>query len=352
MTKFFSTISIICLFISVLLFYSCKKKTDEPEGKPYMTGPLSHNIPPYVYKSRDYTFIASDITSPQGVSYKWGATGFTPDSCFVQTYTSTTPDKTGPFSISLSAMYEGYTNLSITQVVVVIDSLFWDCVTEVVEGSGFIQDPRDGAIYHTRVYGDLEWFVQNLNWEEAGNSYNKIEALGTPFGRIYSWNEAVTGISGGETAGVGATGLGGGPQGVCPPEWSVPTNEDWAHLATVVNGGESLSFFDNWNGIADPLCTYAKMNGVLLWPYSPHNLKSNTALWNGLPAGNSSNYGKRFENMDRYGFWLSSSESDSNNGYYRYINYNSNQFPYHFTDKHSFGASVRCVRLIVTAPDS
>jgi len=114
----------------------------------------------------------------------------------------------------------------------------------------------------------------------------------------------------------------------------------------VVHGGVSLSFFDNWAQIADPLCAYAKLNGAYLWPYSPRNTKSNKAAWNGLPGGNSVNYGNNYGNYGYFGFWLSATEADEDNGYYRYINYDVNQFPYHQTDKSSFGASVRCVRLI------
>ena len=332
----------------MLLFSACKKKEEETATKESMTGTLLLNVPSYLYKSRTYTFTASGITEPEvGVTYKWVATGFTPDTCFTQSVTFTTPDENGDYSITVIASYDDYYDKSAAQTVVIIDSLHFECLSDIIPGSNYIEDPRDGTIYHTRVYGDVEWFVQNLCWGGAGSVFSKIEALSTPFGRLYSWNEATSGVAGGETPGVAGAGLGKGPQGVCPPGWSVPTNEDWAHLATVVNGGVPLSFFDSWDHIADPLCAYAKLNGVNIWPYSPRNNKSNTAAWNGLPAGNSLNNGSNYANSRLYGFWLSSSEADADNGYYRYIHYDFDQVPYHHTDKRNFGASVRCVRIIV-----
>ena len=347
MTKFFSTVAVCCVCMSVLLLGACKKKPDEVETKEGMLGRLLHNVPSYLYKSRTYTVTASGITSPtEGVGYTWKADYFAPASSDAQSYTFRTPDEVGAYTVSLSASHVDYYDVPTSQVVTVIDSLFFNSLTGVVEGTNAITDPRDGAVYHTRAYGDLEWFVHNLDWGGAGNAYGKVEALSTPFGRLYSWNEAVSGMAGAETPGVAATGLGQGPQGVCPPGWSIPTNEDWVDLATVVNGGVPLSFFDNWDGVADPLCAYAKLNEDHVWPYSPRNNKSNTAAWNGLPGGNGENNGNHFRNLGSYGFWLSSSEADAENGYYRYINYDLNRFPYHHTDKNSFGASVRCVRMI------
>jgi uncharacterized protein (TIGR02145 family) len=332
--------------MSVLFFHACKKKGEETIYKDYLTGTLIHDVPSYMYKSTTYTFTASGITKPdEGLTYRWSAIGFTPDSCLSHTFTCITPNITGVYPISVIVACEGYYDQVSYPNPIIISPLFLECVTGIIPGSNSTTDPRDGAVYYTRTYGNLEWFVQNLNWAGAGFPYGKVEALGTPFGRLYSWNEATTGVKGGGTHGIAATGLGEGPQGVCPAGWSVPTNEDWAHLATVV-GGSPLSFFDYWQNIADPLCAYAKLNDEYLWPYSPRNLKGNSAAWNGLPGGNGTNYGTNFGNKGNYGFWLSSSEADAQNGYFRFIYYDTNQFSYHFTDKDSFSASVRCVRLV------
>lgn len=341
MTKSTRIIAVCCVCMSTLLLDACKKKEPEPEYKDYMTGALKHNIPGYLYKDRSYTFTVSGITSPteeEGVAYSWSANEFAPGSEEGTVYTCLSPVQTGTYSITVTASCQEYYDTQVTVSVIVIDTLYEACLTDIAAGMDAIMDPRDQHAYQTRTYGPLEWFVQNLNWAGAGNPYAQTEALSAPYGRLYSWNEA--------TGGRAATGLGQGTQGVCPPGWSVPTNEDWVTLAIEINGGAPLDFFDSWDHIADPLCVYAKINDVYVWPYSPRNTKSNKAGWNGLPGGNGTNYGKNYGNLGNYGFWLSSSEADADNGYYRYIHYDFDQFPYHATNKDTFSASVRCVRLV------
>ena len=82
-----------------------------------------------------------------------------------------------------------------------------------------------------------------------------------------------------------------------------------------------------------------------MWPYSPDNLHTNTAGWNGFPTGNSrDNYGE-YENIASYGMWWASSEMENGMVPYRFIYYNTDTFDVYYTDKTSYGVSVRCVRL-------
>ena len=54
--------------------------------------------------------------------------------------------------------------------------------------------------------------------------------IGLVLGRLYTWKEATLGES--------KSGLGEGPQGICPDGWTVPTNEDWEALAKTLSGEE------------------------------------------------------------------------------------------------------------------
>jgi len=326
MSRFYRCIILLLPYIIVLMPSACKSKDDPDDGKQYMYG-LNQDTPQYVEISRSYTFSAFGIDTPEeGITYTWVAEGFTPDTCVAQSSIFVAPSVAGTYSVSVTASHEDYYSSYSIHYVTVIDTTFTICLPEVVRGTDSIVDLRDGRQYYTRMYGQSEWFVQNLSWEGSGNPYGKEKALEIPLGRLYSWNEATS--------------------GACPDGWDVPTNADWAALATEINGGTPLSFFDDWAGIADPLCAYVKLNDDYLWPYSPRNLKSNTAAWNGLPAGNSANYGNNFSNLSTYGFWWSADEADETNAYYRYIHYDNDLFPYHITDKESFGASVRCVRVV------
>ena len=334
----------VLLCLLGLCVWNCKDDDDNGDGNAYMEGILTHDLPSHIAASTAYTFHATGITKPtdtEGLSYLWVAPGFTPDTCKTAEFTCISPSTKGTFTMSLTVSCEGYnaSYASPSPITIVVDTLFFESLSGLARGSETIIDPRDGQQYDIRAYGATEWFVQNLNWAGAGHPYGKIEALGAPLGRIYSWNEAVQG----QTA---ANGPGQGPQGVCPQGWSLPTNEDWAELASHV-AQKNLGFLDNWDGLANALCAYAKLNEDYIWPYSPRSEKDNAAEWNGLPGGRSSNNGNRYTGYKEYGFWWSASQANANEAYYRYVYYDNNQVPYHAIDKESFGASVRCVRLVV-----
>ena len=96
MTKPCRIFIISFLSMGVLLFSACKKNPVESTDKEYFTGALKHDVPQYLYKSTTYTFTVFGITKPaEGLTYKWGAVGFSPDSCFTQSFTCKAPDQTG-----------------------------------------------------------------------------------------------------------------------------------------------------------------------------------------------------------------------------------------------------------------
>ncbi len=99
-----------------------------------------------------------------------------------------------------------------------------------------------------------------------------------------------------------------------------------------------------WEGLGEKITVNAQINDKNIWRYSPNNLQNNLYTWNALPSGNMMSNLTRFENIFSYGFWWSSTEKDSNSGEYRYIYFDSPDFPYSYVAKEYFGASVRCVR--------
>jgi len=248
----------------------------------------------------------------------------------------TTPAETGNYTVSVTASMSGYYSKTSTKEVTVMDPNSESSLKGIKKSGKFITDPRDGKNYYYSTIGNLDWFNSNLNYAGAGKAYENEEVLAIFMGRLYTWTEATGSVSG--------SGLGSGPQGVCPPGWSVPTAQDWEDLAKVLNNSVAVPFNSKWNGLGEKLTVQAKINDVNIWRYSPNNLQKNLYTWNALPSGSMMSNLTRFENMFSYGFWWSSTEKDSNSGEYRYIYFDSPDFPYNYVAKEYFGASVRCVR--------
>lgn len=326
----------IALLLSTVVLPSCKKDDKKSDKTQYMQGTLTYAIPGYLIAGQEVNLEASGITEPlTGLTYRWGTTGFSADSVFGKTVKIYAPIKHGDYSVTLTVKHADYANKVLTKNVTVINPGSPESFSGYITSVDSVTDSRDGKKYGYKKIGKLYWLTSNLNWKGAGKPYNFEEALSEIYGRLYTWNEA--------TGGTAASGLAGGPQGICPQGWRVPTREDWEDLASAI-GGASIGFDNSWKGLGERLAANAKLNGNSIWKYSPNNSRANTAGWNALPGGSSSNNFKSFSNVNNFGFWWSASQRDSNNGEYRFIHFDSSDFPYNFGEKSFFGASLRCVK--------
>ncbi len=335
MRKHFIYLTALLLSLSFVIF-SCKKD-DEDEDINFMEGILTYSLPKYLTASQEVEFSVTGITVPtSGLKYLWSTPGFSSDSLVAQSGTLNAPAVVGDYTIILTVSHPDYSSKTSTRGVTVIDPDNPEAFNGIVPGDYSFTDTRDGHEYYYNKIGDLYWFTDNLKWIGAGKPYENEYALIPVYGMLYTWDQA--------TGGVAATGLGNGPQGVCPDGWSIPTREDWENLGTALNGSPLI--FDNpWTGIGSKASANPLMNSKSLWKYSPNNTKTNTAGWNAIPGGSSSNNFFSYSNLNQFGFWWSSSQKDSNNGEYRYIHFDSGNFPYNFAGKNFFGASVRCVKM-------
>ncbi len=345
------------LMVMTALSWSCKEK--EEEEYEHMSGTLNYDFPEYVIVGQEVTSYISGILTPSNPRYFWvshemdikdPATGgiLNSDTLYSQSITVVVPDEPGEYEIKGYARADKYYSKNKNVTVTAIGGSIND-MSGWKKGTEEFTDPRDGAKYNVRNYGSLQWFTQNLRYagdtansdpalrDTLGIAYGKSDAIGVVFGRLYSWNDATGGVSG--------SGLGGGPQGACPEGWSVPTKEDWEDLALAVSG-DSLDFWDNWDGLGESLSAPIVLNEGVLWPYSPDNAHTNVHGWNGSPFGNSKDFYAVYENISLYGMWWSSLEDENDHVAYRSIYYNTDIFPAFLTDKDSYGVSVRCVRKI------
>lgn len=338
MKKFFKSIKFVALCamsLSVVLG-SCSKDEDESESLLTLDGSPYFYLPSYAMTGDTLELFASGVAT-KGATYAWlyGGLDSLSESDDLTSVRVIVPDSLATYTVTLQAdAGDEYYSSSTTRL---ITSLGEGSLTGTELPLKSITDPRDGRKYGFVTIGSLDWFAENLKWKGAGAGYGKTDAAGEIMGRLYTWNDA--------TGGVSANGLGQGAQGVCPPDWSVPTSEDWVDLAMAVNGGVEVQFLEDWKGIAPLLMAPAKLNGEAVWPYSPDVTPTNDYGWNAISAGTSSNNYNNYANMYSYGMWWCSTEKDSNYAHFKYIYSEYPNLSVNYSSKDGLGVAVRCVRL-------
>jgi uncharacterized protein (TIGR02145 family) len=158
--------------------------------------------------------------------------------------------------------------------------------------------------------------------------YDNDPANCDTFGGLYQWDEAMqyTTLQ--------------GVQGICPPGWHLPTDEDWMQLE---GAADSQYWYPDpeWHDIGYRGFDVGK------------NLKSTTS-WNSggngidkfgfqAMAGGSRYTDGSFIDMGNYSTFWSSTEIDSDETWYRILNKDSDE-SVRYVFGHSIGYSCRCVK--------
>lgn len=188
----------------------------------------------------------------------------------------------------------------------------------------------DKNIYQTVKFGDQLWMAENLNvsrfrngdsipeakspeeWVKLGEAgkpawcyMENDQENGKKFGKLYNWYAAVD------------------PRGLSPNGWHVATDDDWTKLVTYFGGGVMAALQIRTTGLMD-------------------KGKGEGKGFSGVPGGCRNNFGK-FYGADSFGYWWSSTESNSANAWIRILNYvkcdiNTQNF------NKIYGTSIRCIR--------
>lgn len=170
---------------------------------------------------------------------------------------------------------------------------------------GSFTDERDGATYNWVKIGDQTWMAENLNYATASGSswcYDNATTCQKSLGRLYDWAAAMDldpqydttywEVAESIQQGVDTTKR----QGVCPPNWHLPTKSEWNAL---------VNFVDAHNG--DEMVGYS-LKAQTSWNRLDSN--TNSFLFGALPAGSYYKSTSKFENTGNSAlFWALTEDS-------------------------------------------
>ncbi len=189
---------------------------------------------------------------------------------------------------------------------------------------------QSGAIQSVTI-GKQVWMTRNLDvstfrngdpipeaksdaeWEKAGQEgrpawcyYDNNPANGAKYGKLYNWYAVRD------------------PRGLAPKVWHIPSDKEWTVLTDYLGGKEKAG---------------AKMKAKQGWAEDGNG--TNSSGFSGLPGGHRAG-NNIFSVIDNYGFWWSSTESNTYGAWPRSL-YNSRSVGRDDCSK-AYGLSVRCLR--------
>jgi len=307
------------LGLAVLASFSCKKKEETTETKPYLYG-INFDLPTFARPGDSFTLNPYGVYTEDGkeladITYKWKVN--TGDYQEMDSFTLKV-EEVGNYIVYCQASDpdDNYYATSTSRTIIVIDPRMGETLT----GTGInlkdphisdLRDKENEREYYFQHIGELDWFRNNLAYTGSGLSYENAEVTSYPLGRYYTWDDAMT---------------------ACPEGWRLPTEQEWAAL-----GNE-----------AGPLLCDAYLNSKKMWEYWPDVPKSNSTKMAVIPSG----YAlpavtvPSYKHLYEYAaFWTATeSETDSDMAAYRYIYVEENEVRTTYGDKGSLALSVRCVR--------
>lgn len=230
---------------------------------------------------------------------------------------------------------------------VIIDSLFFDNTSTYVivwgtDGQLYVRefdfltadqftcgdvfaDPRDGQMYPTTQIGSQCWMAKNLNYTfegVAGFYYDNDSAqYAEIYGLMYTWHAIMQESSPSDA-------VPSGVQGICPPGWHIPSQQEWEILRTLGIGGRS-------NG------GHLKDRGTL-WD-SPNVGATNLTQFNAVPGGNANGGSQNCLHMGEHVEFWSTTEVGLGVANSWHLDYRDSNLD-ELSNQKNYGLYCRCVR--------
>ncbi len=219
-------------------------------------------------------------------------------------------------------------------------------------------DPRDNHVYSAVVIGNQCWMAENLAYLPVvypsnpssstvpyyyvygyqGTSVSAAKATSNyqTYGVLYNWPAAMDGQA-------SSNSVPSGVQGVCPPGWHLPSDEEWKILEGEVDS--QYGYPDpEWNGLG--LRGYdagsnLKEVGTTHW-YSPNPGAINSSGFTALPGGHMDNL-ISFNYLGNLAYFWSAREDGSSYAWLRSLGSSGTIVSRNHYNKH-YGYSVRCCK--------
>lgn len=178
--------------------------------------------------------------------------------------------------------------------------------SDVGKGKCEFTDPRDGKVYRTVKINNRVWLAENLAYSLPDSKcYGNDPTNCQKYGRLYDW----------ETA-----------KRACPPDWHLPSKEEWDELARFVDGTS---------------CTAVKLlKATSGWRENGNG--TDKYGFSALPGGYGNSDGS-FSNFGKSGYWWSATEVNVDYAYNLYM-YHSYEDDYWGSNYKGLLLSVRCVQ--------
>ncbi len=222
--------------------------------------------------------------------------------------------------------------------------------TPFVCGTSTVRD-FDGNIYHTLQIGSQCWMKENMRTTHYATGFAiahaNVPQQSSSVCYYYTGNTQVYGFLYNWPAVIGPDNVSANNQGVCPSGWHVPSDGEWAQLATWVGNQSEYRCSSNSNYNAKALASstgWQNYAGNCCVGYMTTN--NNSTGFSAFPAGY---FDGNYHTQSGYSAFFWSSSEYSGQHAYAWTIYNSSPMMEQYGNSSSkafknYGGSVRCLR--------
>jgi uncharacterized protein (TIGR02145 family) len=207
--------------------------------------------------------------------------------------------------------------------------------------TGTVTD-KDGNTYATVKIGDNWWMAENLRVTVYRDSsvINKIESTDSDsswasqqIGACTYTNDTLYGLLYNYSAVTDS-------RGIAPDGWHIATDEEWMQLEMEIGMSEDQVNLLGWRGTneAEKLAPLYSRG----WPEGSELFGTDAYKFNALPGG-CRLFNGILNTQNNTAFWWTMSSENSEEAWYRYMDYNQDRIFRQHTYK-GYGMSIRCVK--------